>query len=84
MYLARKIEISHVYLYTFSMHYSSLPRQIIIANHMILNSVFRKKAAQFRNLQISSNSEALEVDKFNKLSSWPLNDFDEEKGSSLE
>lgn len=69
MYLARKVKISHVYLYTFSMHYSSMPLQIIIANHTKLNSVFRNKAAQFRNLQISSNSEALEVDKFNKFSS---------------
>lgn len=43
MYLARKVEISHVYLYTFSMHYSSMSLQIITANHMKLNSVFRKK-----------------------------------------
>lgn len=26
----------------------------------------------------------METDKFNKRSSWPLDDFDEEKGSSLE
>lgn len=61
-----------------------MPLQMSTTNHMKSNSVFRKKAAQFRNLQITRNSEAVEADKFNQLSNWPKNGFDKEKGSSLE
>lgn len=84
MYLEKKIEIPHAYLHNFSLHNSSVPLQISTTNHTESNSAFRKKATQFRNPQITRNSEAMEVDKWDKLSRWPLNDFDEEKGSSPE
>ena len=67
--LGKNIEIFHAYLNSISLCYSSMPLQISTINHIKSNSVFEKKATQFRNPQITRNSEAVDTDKFNKFSS---------------
>lgn len=81
---SKKTETFHAYLHNFSLHYCPVPLQISTTNHMKSDSVLKKKATQLRNFQITRNSGAVEAEKCDKLSSWPLNYFDEEKGSSLE
>lgn len=83
----RKREPCHGYLHNSPYTISSMPLQISLTNPEI--KLIKTQSLDGRLLnsvtsQISRNSETVEVSKCDKLCVWPLNGFDEEKGTWLE
>ena len=83
----RKREPCHGYLHNSPYTISSMPLQISLTNpeiKLIKTQSLDGRLLNSETSQISRNSETVEVNKCDKLCVWPLNGFDEEKGTWLE